>query len=106
MKGLRVTNPDRQSVILDDAFFYKKSIPSITKVEPSKGPINTANVVTITGDNFVDGVYQEGNEAGKRITRVFFGDQEAAIVNVLTQQKISVITPEIPVGENGMLLWM
>ena len=97
LKGVRVTNPDRQSVILDDAFFYKKSIPSITKVEPSKGPINTANVVTITGDNFVDGVYQEGNEAGKRITRVFFGDQEAAIVNVLTQQKISVITPEIPV---------
>lgn len=96
-KRVRVTNPDRQTVFMDDAFFYKKSTPSITKVDPAKGPIGdeteTINV-TITGNNFVPGVYEAGHpKAGQPITRVFFGDLESPNVNVVNQQTIIAKTP-------------
>lgn len=96
-KRVRVTNPDGQTAFMDDAFYYQKSTPSITKVDPSKGPVGdeteTINV-TITGDNFVPGVYEAGHpKEGQPITRVFFGDLESPNVNVVNQQTIIAKTP-------------
>ena len=94
-KRIRVTNPDRQTVVWEDTFTYKKSVPSITRVEPSKGPVDTETRISIFGDNFVAGLYEEGEDKGKPITRVFFGDEEGIDVEVHTQQEIRVTTPKV-----------
>jgi hypothetical protein len=54
-KAVEVTNPDGQSVTLNNAFTYGASAPTLTSVTPGYGPLAGGTQLTLTGSNFVSG---------------------------------------------------
>ncbi|MDN5331326.1 MAG: large repetitive protein [Tepidanaerobacteraceae bacterium] len=94
-KEIRVENPDGGSYTYFPAedskkFFYQKSTPTITSVDPNKGPINTATPITIKGTNFIAGNYPNTSTP---ITTVTIGGQPATDVQVVNENTIIAKTP-------------
>ncbi len=85
--GIATYSPDNDS----ERFFYEKATPTILKIEPSKGPINTQNEITIKGTNFIAGNY---DETSTPITTVTVGGQPATDVVVVDEKTITAKTPE------------
>lgn len=94
-KEIVVENPDGGVAVYypeDDSqkFFYQKSTPTITSVDPTKGPINTATPITIKGTNFIAGNYPNTSTP---ITTVTIGGQPAVDVVVVNENTITAKTP-------------
>jgi len=60
--------------------------PTITSIEPDRGPKTGGTEVTITGTGFMDGC------------KVFFGDKEAHVKTPVTETVVRVVTPAHPAG--------
>jgi hypothetical protein len=93
-KQIVVENPDGGVATYfpqddEEKFFYQKSMPSITGISPSKGPVNTATPITIKGTNFVSGNYPDG----KPITTVGIGGQPVQEIVVVNENTITAKTP-------------
>ncbi|MCF6097461.1 IPT/TIG domain-containing protein [Thermovorax subterraneus] len=94
-KEIKVENPDGGSDVYfpsDDSqkFFYQKSTPTISSIDPVKGPVNTATTITIKGTNFVPGYYPNTSTP---ITTVTIGGQPATDVQVIDDKTIVAKTP-------------
>ncbi|TYP57472.1 IPT/TIG domain-containing protein [Thermosediminibacter litoriperuensis] len=94
-KEIRVENPDGGSYTyfpVEDSkkFFYQKSTPTITSVDPNKGPVNTATPITIKGTNFIAGNYPDTSTP---VTTVTIGGQPALDVVVVNENTITAKTP-------------
>ncbi|KXG75202.1 hypothetical protein AN618_19790 [Fervidicola ferrireducens] len=94
-KEIKVENPDGGIAVYfpaDDSqkFFYQKSTPTITSIDPVKGPVNTATTITIKGTNFVPGYYPNTSTP---ITTVTIGGQPATDVQVIDDKTIIAKTP-------------
>jgi hypothetical protein len=86
--SIEVTNPKGMGS-LENAFAYVGNVPTVTGISPSTGVVTGGANVTIAGTNFVEG---EDN------TTVFFGDVEAAEVDVDSPTSIIAITPAHAAG--------
>jgi len=75
-----ITNGDGQSTILEDAFEFIGA-PTIDSFDPTIGPVAGGTLVTLAGNNYVNGA------------RVFFGGVESQSVTVLGPLVINAITP-------------
>ena len=66
---ITVTNPDTQSGTLVNAYTYVDAAPTVTRVEPTSGPIGGTTRVSVVGTNFVNGATVSfGGSAGTDVT--------------------------------------
>ena len=92
-KEIVVENPDGELQHIFRRMMSKillsKSMPSITGISPSKGPVNTATPITIKGTNFIAGNYPDG----RPITTVSIGGQPVQEMSVVNENTITAKTP-------------
>jgi hypothetical protein len=84
-----VTNPDTQSGSLTEGFTYtsgSNSLPTVTAISPSSGPIGGGTAVSITGTGF---------QAGATVN---LGETPATGVTVVSATSITAITPPHAAG--------
>ncbi|MGB9919130.1 MAG: IPT/TIG domain-containing protein [Moorellales bacterium] len=86
-RDVTVINPDQGTYTASGAFTYVEvKVPSISKVEPDRGPKQGGTAITITGTNFASGA------------KVYIGGNEASEVKVTGGTQISAVAPA---GEQG-----
>ena len=83
--ALEVQNPDGERAVLVGAWLYAEQL-GVDAVHPSTGGIDGGQRVEIAGTGFVRGV------------QVFFGDELASDVRVLSPGHLAVTTPAHPYG--------
>lgn len=87
-RDVKVLNPDGAEAILASGFTYKvpDSDPTISRLDPDKGPTTGGLYVTISGTDFRDGA------------QVYFGGRPASDVRVLTDKTIMAKVPAHTAG--------
>jgi hypothetical protein len=55
LRAVQVTNPDTQSVTLNNAYTYAAPAPTLTSVSPTSGTTAGGTTITLNGTNFVSG---------------------------------------------------
>ncbi|MED4586185.1 IPT/TIG domain-containing protein [Brevibacillus choshinensis] len=89
---VKVVNPDGETVTVTNGYTYKPvpelPAPEITKITPNTGLMAGGDIVTIEGNNFVQGV------------KVYFGSTEAVVKSFASSTKITVTSPSaVTAGE-------
>jgi len=86
---VEVTNFDGQSGILSSGYTYTPP-PEITSINPNSGPMEGGDLVTITGNNFVNGA------------TVKFGNIDATNVTFINSGTLVVTTPPSNAGTKNV----
>jgi len=79
--NVTVTNPDTQTATLTNGLMYKLAAPTITSISPTVATPKGGTVITITGNNFVNGA------------TVAFGANNSTKVTFVSKTSLKATTP-------------
>ncbi|RJO63750.1 MAG: hypothetical protein C4523_19605 [Myxococcales bacterium] len=94
---VRVLNPDSGKSDRVIAGFVYLDMLDILYVQPAVGRLDVAQIVEIEGEGFISG------PAGDQHVRVFFGENEATAVQILSTNRLRCTVPTRNPGEFGFV---